>query len=99
MDAWVSFDQVGAVKSERIVNYISNMKSKNHLDRVLLSHDSTYILGLKEEENKSGYTILFEELIPRLKKSGFTEEEIEQMIVINPQNAFACRVRPLKEDK
>jgi phosphotriesterase-related protein len=99
MGAWVSFDQLSESNIEHFVRIISNMRSENHLNRVLLSHDSTYILGLKKDENKSGYSLLFEELIPTLKKSDFTEEEIEQMIVTNPQNAFACRVRPLKEDK
>jgi predicted metal-dependent phosphotriesterase family hydrolase len=73
------------------------MKSENHLNRVLLSHDSTYVVGLNESVNTMGYTRLFEELIPALKKSDFTEKEIEQMIIINPQNALVCRVRSLKE--
>jgi phosphotriesterase-related protein len=97
MGVWVSFDQLLSSEIENYVSIISNMKSENHLNRVLLSHDSTYVVGLNESVNTMGYTRLFEELIPALKKSDFTEKEIEQMIIINPQNALVCRVRSLKE--
>jgi phosphotriesterase-related protein len=97
MGAWVSFDQIIYFEIEHFVSIISNMKSANLLNRVLLSHDSAYVVGLNENVNTVGYTRLFEELIPALKKSDFSEEEIEQMIIINPQDAFAYRVRTLKE--
>jgi hypothetical protein len=36
---------------------------------------------------------LFEELLPSLSNSGFTDAEIAQLIIQNPQNAYAVRVR------
>jgi phosphotriesterase-related protein len=96
MGTWVSFDTLITSKIEDYVELISNMKSANLLNRVLVSHDSFYRIDNPENGKYLGYTRLFEELIPALKESDFSEEEIEQMIIFNPQDAFAYRVRKLK---
>ena len=97
MGAWVSFDTLINGKIEDYVELISNMKSANLLNRVLVSHDSFYRIDNPENGKYLGYTRLFDELIPALKEVDFSEEEIEQMIVVNPRDAFAYRVRKLKE--
>ena len=40
-----------------------------------------------------GYTPIFEKVIPALEKKGFTSKDIDQLLVKNPQEAFAVRVR------
>ena len=98
MGVWVSFDGLRGDDIERYVELLLNMKSANLLNRVLLSHDAGfYLVGQPGGGNFVGYTRLFEELLPALENSGFIKTEIEQMIVINPQNAFAYRVRKVKE--
>jgi phosphotriesterase-related protein len=98
MGAWVSYDGLRGDDIGRYVELLSNMKSANLLIQVLLSHDAGfYMVGQPGGGNFVGYIRLFEELLPALEKSGFTESEIEQMIVKNPQNAFAYRVRKLAE--
>ncbi len=96
MGTWVSFDALITGKIADYVELISNMKSANLLNRVLVSHDSFYRIDNPENGKYLNYTRIFEELIPALKESDFSEKEIEQMIVVNPQDAFACRVRKLK---
>jgi phosphotriesterase-related protein len=95
--AWVSFDVLSKDKVEDYVALISNMKSANLLDHVLLSHDSLYWVGKPGGGDRLTYTRLFEELLPALKESDFSEDEIEQMLVNNPKNAFSVRVRSPKE--
>ena len=98
MGAWVSYDGLRGDDIERYVELLLNMKVANLMNRVLLSHDAGfYMVGQQGRGNFVGYARLFEELLPTLRNSAFTEAEIEQMIVINPQNAFAYRVRKMKE--
>lgn len=95
--AWVSFDVLSQDKVEDYVVLIENMKSANLLDHILLSHDSLYWVGRPGGGDRLTYTRLFEELVPALKEYGFTEDEIEQMLVTNPKNALAYRVRSLPD--
>jgi predicted metal-dependent phosphotriesterase family hydrolase len=61
------------------------MKSANLLNRALVSHDSLYRIDKPENGKYLDYTRLFEEIFPALRNSGFSEDEIDQMIVTNPQ--------------
>lgn len=95
--AWVSFDVLSRDKVEDYVALISNMKSANLLDHILLSHDSLYWVGKPGGGDRLTYSRLFEELVPALKESGFSEDEIDQMLVTNPQKTFAYRVRAIQD--
>ena len=73
---------------------IDNLKSAGLLNKVLISHDAGwYKPGEKDGGNFTGYTNIFTELIPLLKKKGFTDDDIQQLLVKNPAEAFAIRVR------
>jgi phosphotriesterase-related protein len=64
------------------------------LNKVLISHDAGwYKPGEKDGGNFTGYTNIFTVLIPLLKEKGFTDSDILQLLVKNPQEAFAIRVR------
>ena len=64
------------------------------LHRVLISHDAGWY---KPDEpnggDLKGYTGIFKELLPLLRKKGFTEADIEQILVKNPAEAFAISIR------
>ena len=47
----------------------------------------------KEEQEIVPYTNIHEKLIPKLKEVGFTVDDINQLISVNPAKAFAIRVR------
>lgn len=92
--AWISFDKLNDKNAEEIVKAITMMKENNLLSKVLLSHDAGWFDPAKENGGEfRGYSTLFEKLLPVLKLSGFTDEEIRQMIEINPGKAFSIRVR------
>jgi phosphotriesterase-related protein len=94
MGAWISLDGVNNDMIGEYVKMIKNMKNNNLLSKVLLSHDSGwYHPGEVNGGKINGYTAIFDNLIPGLLKEGFSEKEIEQIMIINPQKAFTIRVR------
>jgi phosphotriesterase-related protein len=96
MGAWISFDGVNDNNIEDYVNIIKNMKENGLLNKVLLSHDAGwYRPGEENGGSYRGYTSLFEKLIPALREKQFTDQEIDQLMVINPAEAFTVRVRKI----
>jgi phosphotriesterase-related protein len=66
------------------------------LKRVLISHDAGwYEVGKPEGGEFRPYDTLFNQFLPALKESGFTQDEIHQLLVVNPREAFTIRVRAL----
>jgi len=73
---YVRADNVAALVKEGFVN------------RVLLSEDICMLSHLKYTGGK-GYGYLLEAFVPMLKDRGISEEQIHQMLVVNPTNAFS----------
>lgn len=105
--AWISLDGLGWVNpAERkgdnsalmeYVQAIEKLKQAGLLKRVLLSHDAGwYTHGEPGGGRFQPYTLIFTHLLPLLRESGFSEKEIKQVLVKNPQEAFAIRVRAKK---
>lgn len=61
-------------------------------DRVLLSEDICTLKHLKYLGGK-GYGYLLEVFIPMLRERGLTEEQIHQLLVINPARVFSRKCR------
>ena len=92
--AWVSLDNVRRKNVEKYVTKILNLKENGYLGQILLSHDAGwYTPGQENGGNFRGYTSLFTHLIPALRETGFTQDEIDQIMIKNPAEAFAIRVR------
>ncbi len=104
--AWVSLDNIrnrpaiepGAPNSiEWYADRIVQMKKKGLLSRVLISHDSGWYDPAKPGGGTfNGFTDIFEFFIPALKANGLTDDEIDQIIVKNPQEAFKVKIRKLQ---
>jgi phosphotriesterase-related protein len=96
MGTWVSLDGVGDSNIQQYVDNLARLKREKALHRILISHDAGwYEPGKPDGGNFRGYTTIFNKLIPALKENGFTHKEIDQLLVINPREAFAIRVRKL----
>jgi phosphotriesterase-related protein len=103
--AWVSLDNIrnrpaiepGAPNSiEWYADRIVQMKKQGLLSRVLISHDSGwYDPAISGGGPFNGYTDIFDFFIPALKAKGLTDDEIDQIIVKNPQEAFKVKIRKL----
>lgn len=77
---------------------LMSLKNKNLLDHVLISHDAGWYKP--DEENGGsirGYTEISRHLLPALLEDGFTRDEISQLLINNPADAFGIRVRGFTE--
>jgi phosphotriesterase-related protein len=92
--AWIGFDGLSDDNVAEYVERLEFMKINNVIHRVLISHDA----GWYDPDKPGGgevrhYKTATLKLIPELKLNGFTEEEINQVFVSNPFEAFAIRIR------
>jgi len=88
--AWISLDKFKPHQVEDYISRISLLKEKGFLDQILLSHDGN---SFPRGRDIRGYQAVITDLVPALMESGFSEEEVNQMLVVNPQNAFRVSVR------
>jgi len=103
---WISLDNIrerrnitsGAPNSiDWYADRIVELKKQGFLNRVMISHDSGWYDPAKPGGGKfNGYTDIFDFFIPVLKEKGLTSDEIDQILVRNPQEAFKIKVRRLK---
>ena len=92
--AWVSLDGLNDDNIEDYINLIKHFKRNNLLNKILLSHDAGwYSVGEQNGGDFKDYNTIIDTLIPSLKKENFTDEEIRQLIVYNPMNAYEIKVR------
>ncbi|MEI6143261.1 MAG: phosphotriesterase [Mariniphaga sp.] len=99
MGAWVLFDgiQDEMLAQIEIEKLLLNLKSTRQLNRILLSHDGGWYQPGKPNGKKfRPYSDLFNSFSLLLLSEGFTREELDQMIIKNPAEAFAVRVRKNK---
>ena len=88
--AWISLDGVKESNTNEYIERIKLFKQKNLLNKVLLSHDGN---GFPQGGEIRKFDAIFGALIPELLNNGFTMNEINQMMIKNPKDAFAIRVR------
>ena len=94
MGTWISLDGIRVKKLDQYLAMLQNLKENKQLNRVLLSHDAGWYRPGEEKGSKfRGYTTLFTHLLPLLKENGFSREEIDQLLVKNPVEAFTINVR------
>ncbi|MCB0840845.1 MAG: phosphotriesterase, partial [Bacteroidetes bacterium] len=108
MGVWVSLDGMGwmapdstqdpnANTLEKYLDMIENFKENKLLHKLLISHDAGWYTHDPEDGQQrfKPYTSIFDRVIPGLKERGFTEMDIEQLLVKNPQRAYGLVVRAL----
>lgn len=99
LGTWISLDNVNLNREEGseydvawYAKRIKDLKDAGYLQKVLISHDAGWY---KPEEPDGGsfrgFTDIFTGLIPALKKNGFSEKEINLLLVVNPRKAFSVR--------
>ncbi|HEX6227327.1 MAG TPA: phosphotriesterase [Chryseolinea sp.] len=95
--SWVSFDGVNPSSIPENLQFLQKMKEKNLLGSVLVSQDSGwYHVGEPGGGQFNPYTCIFTDFIPELKKSGFTQKDVDLMFITNPAKAFAVQIRKIK---
>jgi phosphotriesterase-related protein len=101
---WISLD--GFNGSEKAVvkytGYLKAFKAAGLLHKVLVSQDEGFAVvqngshfELFNKENTSPYTSVLSKLKPALRNGDFSDEELHQIMVSNPANAFKIQRKPL----
>ena len=87
--AWVEFDGVGPKSIDWHVDCVQTMAEAGLLHRTLVSQDAGwYRPGEPRGGDYRGYTLLLEEFVAKLSTSGFSDEEMDQLLVKNPAVAL-----------
>jgi phosphotriesterase-related protein len=93
---WVSLDGMGWGNADDYVDSLLKMKAAGLLHRALISHDAGWYKPGEPQSDFKGYTNIFTEVIPGLKKAGFTARDIKQLLEKNPAEAMYVRVRRVR---
>ena len=92
--AWISYDGVAPDTVNQHLALIVQMKAAGLLNHVLVSHDAGwYSIGEPGGGTFRPFTTVFTALVPALKAGGFTNADIETLLVRNPARAYAVRGR------
>jgi phosphotriesterase-related protein len=92
--AWVELDGIEPHSVGVHRDLVCSLRSLGLLGRVLLSHDAGwYEVGRPGGGKFRPFTTLFDELLPELEREGLTGAELHRLVVENPREAFAVRVR------
>lgn len=103
--AWVSLDgySLAVQNRERYPNMLAAHRDAGTLGRVLISHDDGWAVdgdaprgnGLKlfGNGNPNPYQSVFTHLLPELNRRRFTEEQVDQLLRLNPREALTIRRR------
>ncbi len=91
---WVEFDGLAADTLDRHLTLVNAVRDAGYLDRVLLSHDGNTYAGPNRPIRH--YDALMTAFLGRLRAAGYSGEEIQQLTVTNPREAFVPRVRALQ---
>ena len=103
LGVWISLDNLNKNNLDKpggvdwFVVLLTKLKKENLLHKILISHDAGwYNPGQVNGGNFRGYTEMFEHLIPALMKNGFSQEDIDLLLIKNPRKAYAVKIRKIK---
>lgn len=92
--AWVEFDGISPKTIDRHVSLVRALRDRGHLDRILISQDAGwYHVGEPKGGTFRPFETLFTQFLPALRDVGFSNSEIESLIIENPRTAFSIGVR------
>ena len=88
MGVWISLDGIGWA-IEPYVDRLVFAKENGILKNILISHDAGWYDPAKPGGGDfQPFTNIFEKLIPILNTEGYTENDLNQLLVGNPRKAF-----------
>ena len=91
---WIAFDGFSADQVDKYVDFAIFMKKQGLLNRILLSHDAGwYKPGEPDGGDFRGFTEIEDVLVPELRKNGLSQQDLYQLLVLNPKEAFQVKYR------
>lgn len=92
--AWIEIDNIDTGSVSECVSRVNSLKQRGYLNRILVSHDAGwYKPGEPKGGSFRGFETAYTAFLPALRRAGWTEDEIHQLIVTNPAAAFTVRIR------
>lgn len=96
--AWLEYDMIGmdffyadqqaqSPSDQENARALERLKDAGILGRILLSQD-VFIKIQLVRYGGTGYAHILENFVPRLKRHGFTDKDVECLLVENPQKAL-----------
>jgi phosphotriesterase-related protein len=79
------------------VEVLARLCAEGYADKMVLSHDANCWTDMLSEDDKRRtrplwhYNHISDDILPALRAAGVTEDQIQQMLVRNPQAIFAAR--------
>lgn len=105
--AWISLDNLryrpnlkpgDRFSIDWYADRVKVLKDNMLINRILLSHDSGWYDPAKPRGGTlNGYTDIFEYLIPALRNIGFSDSDIDQLLIKNPAAAFTIKIRKINQ--
>jgi phosphotriesterase-related protein len=92
MGCWISLDGMGWELDKHVAKIVF-AKENGILDNILISHDAGWYDPGKEKQNIKAFTNIFRKLYPELKSRGFTDEEFNRLVSVNPAKAYGIQQR------
>ena len=87
--AWIEFDGISSATVDENIGLLQEARRAGYLRSVLISQDAVgFQVGQAQGGSFPGYTFLFSEFLPRLRKSGFDENETRLLTVENPRRVL-----------
>jgi phosphotriesterase-related protein len=94
--AWLEFEGFGAASLEKQAQKLKTLIDLGHISRILISLDAGwYRVGEPGGGQFRSYAYFFTNLLPALRKTGVTEEQIQRLIRKNPREALNPKLRAL----
>ncbi|MFJ9544109.1 phosphotriesterase [Streptomyces sp. NPDC101225] len=94
--SYLGMDRFGleTVSFDKRVEIVTEMCRRGHADRMVLSHDTSCFSDLSDPVRRREiypnwrWTHISQDVVPELRKRGVADEQIDQMLVHNPQRIF-----------
>ena len=87
--AWIEFDGISSETADQNIGLIRETRKAGYLRRVLISQDAVgFHVGEERGGYCPGYTFMFSDFLPQLRKSGIDETETRILTIENPQRAL-----------
>lgn len=91
---WISLDGISSSSLTKNLETVVMLKANGLLKKVLISHDAGWYRPQEPDGGEfRGFTEVPDLFLPLLAKNGFDRQDIHQIMVRNPAEAFTIRLR------
>jgi phosphotriesterase-related protein len=90
MDFFYADQQVQCPSDEEAARAIVKLVDQGHIDRILLSHD-VFLKMMLTRYGGNGYAYIIKHFLPRLKRHGLSDAQLDILMRDNPRSVFEAR--------